>query len=237
MALDYTKYLNTAPKKTTSVQGIVSSVLKISTVTADPTKQVNPPSKSPFNPNTPGHDEFVKQMDQRAPSTSVVKNFVSSIPGAFKTTVKAPVKFVTDPYLRPSETEKQIEANFPTNHGLVGKVASAVAKPITRTFEPIVEGLGSQIGTAIGSKGKVLPTSREAFIAGANFGFGAGGSFVGGEAAKGKAIPYQEKTSFIKGSELWCTPLSRPKIGLIKVDRCTGYFKPASHARLPEFGS
>ena len=36
-------------------------------------------SGSPFNPNTPAHDEFVSQLDQRTPSSSLFKNFFSSL--------------------------------------------------------------------------------------------------------------------------------------------------------------
>src|SRR4051812_9591704 len=50
------------------------------------------PSKSLFNPNTPGRDEYIKQLQMREPSTSALKNLPSAIPGG----LKAVGKLVTD---------------------------------------------------------------------------------------------------------------------------------------------
>jgi len=208
MVLDYKKYLNkTVPKKTTSAQDIVNSVLKKSTVTTVPSKQVNPPSKSPFNPNTPGHDEFVKQTDQRAPSTSTFKNFVSSIPGALKTVGKFAsdlpvglVKGTYNQYAHPSEGSQQVEKAGGVNK--LPPVAKQIAQGLIRTGVPGIEGLAKDIGQ--GNFRNFAKLSAEQKVNTVINTANAGLTFLSTAAPvlKGKSsVPYQEKTSFVKSNE------------------------------------
>jgi hypothetical protein len=175
-----TKTAQKAPVKT----GSFSQFLQSQTPTIEPR---GPASTSPFNPNTPGHDEFVKQMDQKQGSTSLIKNFFTSIPGALKTVGNTALelpKSLIQPFTNPSPTEQAIEKNIvpaPSNPILktLTAIPRTIAKGVVRAAEPMVEGLGKEIGTfAADPKNPAnLPAnSFQSFLHAANVGVALGGS-------------------------------------------------------------
>lgn len=124
-----------------------------------------------------------QQESGQVPKQGIMSYLLGSLGDAAKTAGKIALQLpegLYKPFTSPSPTELALEKNFPTNQGFAGKAASAIVKPITRFFEPFVEQIGQQIGTAIGSGGKVLPNQLDAFLAGGSFGIGAAGSFIGG---------------------------------------------------------
>ena len=195
----------------------------------------NPPSKSPFNPNTLGHAEFIKQLDQRMPSTSVKKNFLPSLGGAVKEAGKIALelpKSVVEPFARPSEITRQVEqriAGLTSSKAanIVSAVPRALAKGFIRATNPIIESLGTQIGTAVGTG--ELPSPNDAFLAGGTFGLGLAGSVNIGN-AKVKP-PYQEKTPFVKSAE----PVKTPSVNAPVTQKTTP--KPAIAPRIEQLPS
>ena len=172
-----------APAKATGF----GQFLKAQSEPAQPAKKLNAPSQSPFNPNTPGHDEFMKQTDQRQGTTSGVKNFFSSIPGALKTVGNIALelpKSLIQPFTHPSATEQAIEQKIvPPAKGTVQKILTAVprtlAKGVVRALEPSVEGLGLEIGTFAAdprNPANLPQDSFQSFLNGANFGVAIGGA-------------------------------------------------------------
>jgi len=139
---------------------------------------VNPPSKSPFNPNTPGHNEFNIQLDMRTNQNfwQKIKSLLGDTGSGIAQTASLvagkeslPYKLGTGIYsalAQPSEGSKQVE-----QAGEVEKlppVAKQIAQGAIRFFVPGVEKFATQIGTVIGSKGQELPSSLDAFMAGAD---------------------------------------------------------------------
>lgn len=129
----------------------------------------------PFNPKNPANTEFNTQLNMK--TQGPVKNFVSSVVPALKQ-VNTAIGFSSDSYAanpiygayqaltQPSEGSKQVE-----QAGQVDKlppVAKQIAQGAIRIFIPGVETLAKQIGTVIGSKGKELPSSLDAFMAGSD---------------------------------------------------------------------
>jgi len=187
---------NTQPAKSASKQPAQTGGFKqfLQAQAPQAPAKTNPPSKSPFNPNTPGHDEFVKQMDQQASPTSVkgnvfsalsdlntkAKNIISSAP---KMVLDLP-KTLVQPFTNPSPTEQAVEQQIvPTPTGRLQKIITAVprviAKGFVRSVEPTVEGLGKEVGTFLADpkNPENLPAdSFQSFLHAANVGVAIGGS-------------------------------------------------------------
>lgn len=135
-------------------------------------------SISPYNPETPGHDEFMTQIDtpQRSPSTSLLKNFLGSLGSATKiafgfsdkSMAQNPIFGTYKALKEPTSGAQQVE-----QAGKVEKlppVAKQIAQGLIRIFVPGVEKLANQIGTVAGSKGQELPAPMDAFLAGGDAG-------------------------------------------------------------------
>lgn len=156
---DFDSYLNKKKKKPATLAEDFDSYIKgtSQTAVAEPLTKMgnpslNPPSKSPFNPNTPGNQEFLNQLDMRAPSTSVAKNFFNV--DTFKTAVKdvgslavgkeslpfSTGKTVVEAYTKPSEYTKEIEKSLPNSP------LKFAGQAFIRTIMPLVEPLGEMVG-------------------------------------------------------------------------------------------
>lgn len=161
----------TATKKKSSS---FSDFLQQTAVAEKPKPNQLPPSKSPFNPNTPGNAEFNKQLDQKIPKPGILNNlslgdFGKGAKETSKLVTDLPVNLVVGTYnalVKPSDGAKQVE-----QAGEVEKlppVAKQIAQGLIRIFIPGVETFSKQVGTAIGTKGKELPSSLDAFMAAAD---------------------------------------------------------------------
>jgi hypothetical protein len=142
---------STPTKTTKKSSGFFSEKIlgsNVRTSTAVATAPIKlPPSKSPFNPNTPGHDEFNRQLDMRAGTTSTFKNFFSSIVPAAKEVGSLAVGSQSLPgqmvkqYTQPSDMVRQAESTVPNFPGL-----KQAGQAILRTIIPIAEGFGTIVG-------------------------------------------------------------------------------------------
>ncbi len=113
-----------------------------------------PAPQNPFNPKTPGHDEYLRQINtpERSPSTSVFKQFLSSLLPATKEVGSLVAgkkslpytvgKSVVEQYTKPTDMTKQAEAGVPNVPGL-----KQISQAILRTLIPIGE---STVGPIIG---------------------------------------------------------------------------------------
>lgn len=141
-------------------------------VTDNPTQHV-------FNPLTQNSQYIDPNKTQ--PGTSVASQILPglmSVPSQLAIDspfAKSVGKLATDlpkslynTFAQPSAGSKQVEQAGQVNS--LPPVAKQIAQGLIRVTIPGIEGLSTQIGTAIGTKGKELPSGLDAFMAGGNAG-------------------------------------------------------------------
>ena len=156
----------------------------------------------PFNVQAPGNEEFNRQLDMRAGSTSVAKNFLPSLKESFKfagqSATEIPVGLYKS-FTEPTEGAKQIEGTM--QDGFL----KTLAKPVVRGFiAPSVEVFATEVGKDIGefkSTGTISKKTPQEelnrFLGGAQFGMAMAGMLYGGSKTLGDKLA-TSKTGVLK---------------------------------------
>lgn len=140
--------------------GSFSDFLQTSAPTRDSKKEqakaavLADPSNHVFNPLLSSTEELNTQLDQRAPSTSTVKNFFSSLGNIVKYYGKSIITLpknlaveAAQPYTKPSNAELHTEEQLGVNNS--GPIDKVVKKAILRTYSGITEPYAQLLGYAL----------------------------------------------------------------------------------------